>query len=515
MSCTVHSAEGERLEISCGHASLAQAIWLDGRLPPPALCSGLGRCGRCRVRFLSPPPALTEEEKHTLTHEEAAAGIRLACRHPALPGAQVRLFPAAPPKRSVLAAASGHPLLLAVDLGTSSLVWKAFTPDGSVAAEGCEINPQMGAGSEIMSRLAAAASPEGKARLAGLARAALRDIVRILPAPVTEICLAANPAMTAVFLERGTEGLAHAPYRLEYRGGRSETLPGLPALWIPPLMAPFVGGDVSAGLAFLLACEKPEYPFLLADLGTNGEFALALAPGRGLAAGVPLGPALEGIGLSCGGPAEDGAVRAFFLEPAGLRAEVIGGGEGRGICATGYLSLLRILLNVGLLSPEGVLRRTGKTPLARRLEARMTHAAPGENCGEPRLMLSPSLYLGAHDVEAVLAVKAAFSLTLERLLEAANLRSASLRRVFVAGALGEHADAGDLEALGFFPPGLRGRFTVLGNSALKGAELLLREPLLRGPLLRAVEGYAASDMAADANFGERYMRHMRFAFSGD
>lgn len=62
----VHAAQGVRVVDSSGlnhilpveaGQTLARTIWLSGELPPPALCSGLGRCGACRVRFLEGRPS--------------------------------------------------------------------------------------------------------------------------------------------------------------------------------------------------------------------------------------------------------------------------------------------------------------------------------------------------------------------------------------------------------------------------------------------------------------------------
>jgi uncharacterized 2Fe-2S/4Fe-4S cluster protein (DUF4445 family) len=259
-------------------------------------------------------------------------------------------------------------------------------------------------------------------------------------------------------------------------------------------------------MSVLLAREEAEYPFLLADLGTNGEFVLAANPRRSLVAGVPLGPALEGIGLRCGGIAENGAAHSFRLTPRGIEASVLGGGEPLRICATGYFSLLRILLRNGLLTPRGAFRSAAPTPLARLLAENIKTTEDGERF----LSLPGRLQLGARDVEAVLAVKAAFSLTLERLLAQAGLRSDEIRRIFVAGALGEHARAEDLEALGFFPPGSAARFTMLGNSSLSGAALLLLEPRRRKELLRWARTCSAPDVNAEENFHAAYPEHMRF-----
>ena len=65
--------------------------------------------------------------------------------------------------------------------------------------------------------------------------------------------------------------------------------PDLPPARIPPLLAPFVGADISAGMAAIaFGPDPPRYPYLLADLGTNGEFALALSPEEYLLASVPM-----------------------------------------------------------------------------------------------------------------------------------------------------------------------------------------------------------------------------------
>ena len=95
--------------------------------------------------------------------------------------------------------------------------------------------------------------------------------------------------MTDIFLGRHIEGLCAAPYRLSHTGGsmaqglsvlgEQQEAVLLPPAYIPPLPAPFVGGDISAGMLAVLEDKHPAYPFLLADMGTNGEFALALPTG--------------------------------------------------------------------------------------------------------------------------------------------------------------------------------------------------------------------------------------------
>ena len=339
----------------CGRAApgddLARAVWLGGLAAPVPLCSGLGRCGRCRVRFhdLSVAPDPLPEEEEILGPSLLAEGWRLACRRQItdVMGPELHLDVPAPEKMMVTTTAASSlpaqaPLALAVDLGTTSLYWRllavpdareAQAPDDfsllcrpplpvSVVAEGHGLNPQAGAGADIMSRLAVASAPEGRARLARLVRdhlaALLRQQTASLPGiPVERLVLAANTAMTDIFLDRDISGLCAAPYRRSHAGGCGLTVEGLPPLLIPPLPAPFVGGDISAGLLRLLAGGLPR-PLLLADLGTNGELALVDAQGHLWLASVPLGPALEGIGPQCGRMAGPGSITRFEVSPLGL-----------------------------------------------------------------------------------------------------------------------------------------------------------------------------------------------------
>lgn len=486
--------------------TLAQTIWLSGELPPPALCSGLGRCGACRVRFLEGTPEPCAADSAVLGAEAVRGGWRLACRHAPAAGMAVELPPPPSEKRKRMdIRPDAGPFRLAVDLGTTSIHWRLLDGTGHEAASGQALNPQMGAGSDVVSRLAAARDQEGRERLRHLVIRFLRRVISDAGVPVAELCIAGNTAMTSILLNEDVAGLCAAPYRLTERGGRTADLPGLPAAWIPPQPAPFVGGDISAGMAALLYDETPEFPFLLADLGTNGEFVLAVDAGRAFIASVPLGPSLEGIGLRYGGVADAGSVSGFRLGPSGLSPVVIGNTEPKRICGTGYLSLLDILLRTGFLDATGRLSASPVSPLAARLLGTVERGAFGWS-----LPLPGGMALAGADVEEILKVKAAFSLALESLLAASGLESRALARVCLGGALGEHMPETALERLGFVPQGLQARTAAKGNTSLRGAALLLARPELRERLARWSAGCMLVDLAARPDFTALYMRHMVF-----
>lgn len=519
--------------------TLAQAVFASGLFEAPALCSGLGRCGRCRVRFdpESAPAVQDENEARILGAAELAQGWRLACRRPAQGGERI-VAPMAPAPSSLVFPPfkPGLELKLAIDLGTTSLHWEALTqPHGAVAARGSGLNPQLGAGAEVMSRLAFAANPNNATRLRRLVLDRLALLVNGLRAAgghITGICLAGNPAMLALLLGKPLDGLSAAPYHLDYVGSECVELGAdlgyaLPMTYIPPLYSPFIGADLSAGLAFVsLGQERaPEYPFLLADLGTNGEFILAVSPERYLAASVAMGPALEGVGLSCGGLAGPGAAVGFELTPTGLRpllfpepnkapGERAVNVETR-IAGAGYLSLLALLLKTGALDESGRFLSSAlpggvdpATPLGRRLAAAIEIER-----GEPRLRLGPNFWLDASDIEELLKVKAAFNYAFSSLLREAGLDASALRAVHLAGALGAHAGVENLETLGFMPPGMGARTRVLGNSSLAGARLFLQDPQARDWAAAVGARLRTLDLAASSSFGAEFLTRMSFTYA--
>lgn len=499
---SIGAEEGEKL---------STAIWLSPLLPPNPLCNGLGRCGRCRVRFLDSPPAIAPEERDVLTETELAGGWRLACRHTMPEGGLLRLELPQGPKSTAapadrILAGAGY---LGVDLGTTSIQWRLMDDKGMSLAEGSTWNPQGGAGADVISRLQAASSPEGLERLSALVRSALSAIAESLDkdgARIKMACVAANSAMTEIMLRADIGGLLAAPWQLSMHGGEILALPldpaggQLPAV-IPPLLSPFVGGDVSAGIWALLR-RGTERPFLLIDMGTNAEVAVCAEDGRLWLASAPLGPALEGIGPCCGQPAGPAVITRFSLGPAGLVPHFYNNEIPRqcaGISATGYISLLAILLNSGFMCPDGALNPQPAMPMARKIARQME---PG------RLNLPCGQYLTPFDIETLLKVKAALAVAVERVLTAAGIGVSAVKRLCIAGALGAFAQMSDLAALGFIPALGIARAEAVGNSSLDGACLLAVHPEGLAELSAICGKAHVLNLAEDEHFLASYLDAM-------
>ena len=460
------------------------------------LCAGSGLCGKCAVRFVSDAPVPSADDGQRLTEDDIAAGWRLACRHVVIGDCRIEL-----PGRSPDAVAGEGGDGLAVDIGTTRIKWSVLSGDCS-GPEHAVFNPQLAVGSEVMSRLHYALSS------AGARRHLRQSVLDVLRERVTEsgaraMAVAANSTMISLLLDVSLEGLAYAPYGLSWHGGETVRLdPDLPSAYVPPLLGPFIGADVSAGLAYV-ASMKPSYPYILADLGTNGEFVLAVDENHYLACSVPMGPAIEGVGLCCGSAAGDGVLSRVEIGPGGL---VMGGSGITGISGTGYVSLLAMLLRMGVIDAEGHFR-SGSMPLARKVHDRVREHRLGRVLG-----LEGDVFLAERDIEEFLKAKAGVHVGLKTLLRRAGLDEGAVRTVYLAGALGEHVESDDLISLGFLPEIWRGRVLAAGNTALRGTVLALKDEGARRWLAALPQRVSVESLVERENFGAEFLRSMRFGW---
>ncbi len=93
---------------------------------------------------------------------------------------------------------------------------------------------------------------------------------------------------------------------------------------------------------------------LMTDIGTNGEMAL-YKDGKLLCCATAAGPAFEGAGLSCGMPAAPGAIRTVELSDNQMTYTTVGDRPAVGICGSGILDALRVMLEQETIDDTGYL----------------------------------------------------------------------------------------------------------------------------------------------------------------
>lgn len=489
---TIRMDEGDR-HVPFTEGLSLRALLDQTDLPVRSGCNGMGACGLCRVRIDGGSVnAPTENEKVQLSNHQLEAGNRLACQVKPEQDLEISLLNPTPkanwlclpdPKErrmaplddvslKVLPGKLKRPYGVAVDLGTTHINVSVFDlSDGRRLAGRYGLNPQMKFGSDVMTRLVAASENPENAREISLKAIegigdALFDISSregINLGQVVHVVLAGNTAMLALLAERN--------YRLllkpEHWMGPIDCLPENNSDWadrwgihtearidvIPPLGG-FVGSDLLTGvLATRLNEKKPGSLFI--DFGTNSE--IALWDGRVLrvtsAAG---GPAFEGSAISCGVPAGPGAIFNVTLTDNGtLHYSVLADSAVRGICGSGMVDLVAVLLKLKKISKTG-----------RFMGALGTGDFLIEKNGQ-------SLRLTKKDVDLFQQAKAAVGAGIRILMKKANMKVGDLQRICISGAFGNFLNVKNAQDMGLLPKTHADLVELCGNTALAGCVHIL------------------------------------------
>jgi uncharacterized 2Fe-2S/4Fe-4S cluster protein (DUF4445 family) len=492
-------------------------------LPIEQPCAGRGTCGLCKVLVehgVAPPD---EVEHEHLSDGELALNNRLACRARLAGDARVVLSPIVVYSNKIFRASHRYKrtktdLGLAVDLGTTTVAaLLTMMDDGEVCAGGASLNQQSVYGADVISRLNAAVSSSlDRERLRRLALASINQAIDSLHLSdrirdrVVRVTVVGNVAMHHLLTGRSLASLAQMPFEPE----SSEAIRGDSALlggilppdvevWLPPLVGGFVGSDALACLSYF-DFDHTDAPIAAIDLGTNGE-VLVTDGDRILTASTAAGPAFEGVNISCGTRAVDGAIVATAVGDGGLSLDTIADEPPIGLTGSGLLSLVHEFRKVGLIEANGRIV-SGPPPIDVKLDE--------DSTGARRIELAPGagLYLTQWDVRELQKAKGAIRAAMDILMANLGLRPEDLEQVILTGSFGGQVNIDAVLGLGMLPPVRRSVVVTAANGAGFGAaQFLTEDGFARGQALADKAVQVDLDRAPD--FMERYVAGM--ALGGD
>ncbi len=408
------------------------------------------------------------------------------------------------------------PLLgLAVDLGTTKIAgYLLDLPSGRVLAAQGLMNPQIGYGEDVMSRITYALGGEEKrVQLRDSAVQALNQLASQLMAQVDgqlrdilEAVVVGNTAMHHLFLGLPVAQLGRAPYvpavsqalDVKARDAGLSIAPG-GYLHLLPNIAGFVGAD---HVAMLLATRLFEArdPVLGLDIGTNTEITLAW-DGRLVSCSCASGPAFEGAHIKDGMRAADGAIEGVQIIQGRVEYQTIGHHPPVGICGSGILDAVAQLLQEGIIDEKGSMkdhpgvRHTEKGP-------EFILVPKGEGGTDRDIVVS------RRDVGEIQLAKGAISAGINTLLTETGVQPFDLGRVYVAGAFGTYINIESALAIGMFPPLPHERFSQVGNAAGMGARLALISKRERARAQELAQKVEYIELTTYPRFAEEFAKAM-------
>ncbi len=448
-----------------------------------------------RIGLELPPPSL---EDNVADHDRLLRGLRQWRKgHYEVPVGVLRGLPCVlrevgwkpqvtvtvtPTGGSVLNVGNGRsvrPCVLVVDVGTTALKARLLAP-GSKWQASC-YNSQISYGPDVITRIIHCQGDEGG--LERMQSLVVGDVNRLLAALVRASGLAREDVCAVVASGNTTMihlllGLHPIWIRREPYVGCSYHLPPIPAadvglevnpqgrLFCLPSVSSYVGGDITAGVLATGLSEEAGLRMLV-DLGTNGEIVIGSSEFM-MCCSASAGPAFEGEGSASGTRAMPGAIDGVWYED-GVRWRTIDGEPPLGICGSGYIDLLAVLLE------QGVVDRTGRFQ-----EGSSDRLHPAEGGARLEYLLVPGeeasggkdIVLTQGDVENLVRAKGAIYAAATVLLESLELDWSAIENIMLAGGFGDKINVENAVRIGLLPDVERDRIEFVGNTSLEGAMMV-------------------------------------------
>ncbi len=516
----------EEKSIQAQRGSLLGDVIAETGLPLEQPCAGRGTCGKCKVLVEEGIDDPDEIELENLSPGELALNNRLACRARVQDDARIVLSPIVVYSNKIFKSSSRYkrekdvPLGLAIDLGSTTVAaFLTMLDNGEVAAGGGSLNQQTVYGADVISRLAAAYDdPTNAERLQRLALASINQAVDSLNLSarirerIERVTIVGNVAMHHLLAKLPLESISVMPFQPYSAAAIKDAthlmggiFPKNAVVSLPPLVGGFVGSDALACLAYF-GFDNPPGPMAAIDLGTNGEVMVTDGE-RILTASTAAGPAFEGVNISCGTRAIDGAIVDTQIEGGDLTLKTISNEAPIGLTGSGLLSAVYQFRQTGIIEPSG--RILPDPPNFKHLIGEGDH-------GSRSIKLTPdsSLMLTQLDVRELQKAKGAIRAAIDVLMINLNLQPEDLQKVILTGSFGGQVDIDAIIELGMIPPVQRDIVKTAANGAGFGAAMFLTdEGFALGEKL-ATEATQV-DLDTDANFNMLYIEGMSLTPNGN
>lgn len=414
--------------------------------------------------------------------------------------------------------------LAACDIGTTTVVCYLIDKEtGQIISTRSSANPQRSFGADVLSRIEAAGRIEASSE-PGL-KIMQTQIVSLLNGFISEMLtecgrtkvsrfsVAGNTVMCHLLMGISPEKLGKAPFMPDEYFGRAFNpldigLENCQAMIIFPAVSGFVGGDITAGM--MDTVNRNELTLYL-DIGTNGEMALGKGD-RYVCCATAAGPAFEGAQIELGMPASKGAVDKVWLEGRRIKYSVIGNDRPVGLCGSGLIDALAVLLKAGIIDENGTILSGQELPILFRSYVFEVEAEETAQSTELSLAvhIAPGVYITQEDIRKLQLAKGAIAAGIEVLFKEYGCTPCNIDVLTFAGGFGNYIDKASAAAIGLFPQELLDKAKEVGNAAGNGAvsAALSQEAWERALEISGDMRYI--ELASYPHFDEMYVEHMNF-----
>ncbi len=477
-------------------------------------CGGNKTCGKCKVRVVGHLSPMSASEEEFLTKSDIASDYRLACCTDVL--GDVTVYPSNDEtdilsvvtlKKDIL---SSDGYGLAVDIGTTTVAMQLYDlSSGQLLGESLRANAQGTYGADVISRIQYAMDNGHdilqnsiQEQLSDMA-AECKDQARV--SKIHKSVIAGHTVMLHFYEGVDTSGIAVAPFTpFSFFGKESVFKLCDNRPYLPTCMSAYVGADITCSVLAADMIRHSNRIELLADLGTNGELVLN-HQGTLYCASTAAGPAFEGANLTHGMRGGEGAISTLTIVDEALQVETLGGGRATGICGSGVLDAVNIMLT------EKIIDETGRIDEDYRGYGRVV-----DYDGDLAWQIpGTSVVFTQKDVRQVQLAKSAICAGIQTLIEEVGITVRDIESFYVAGGFGYHMNKFSASNIGLFPKGLEDQTHIIGNGALSGAITLLLNDDAKADERAIIDSAKEIVLSGNKIFSDYYIDGMLFESLGD
>jgi uncharacterized 2Fe-2S/4Fe-4S cluster protein (DUF4445 family) len=261
---------------------------------------------------------------------------------------------------------------VAIDIGTTTVVAHLTDiPACKRLATASGVNAQRTYGADVISRFQYCAE-NGHETLARVIRDQLAELILQTcrssgadPKDIRFIYIAGNTIMQHLAAGYSPVSMGVTPFTPislfgdERPAGKDFPVADDAVLYYAPCVYSYVGGDITAGM-LASNLEHITGNCVYIDIGTNGELVLK-ADGKYYCCATAAGPAFEGAEIAKGMAAIQGAIsHVKWSAESGLELSVIGDTAPEGLCGSGLMDALAIMVSTGAVDETGRLVDAGE-----------------------------------------------------------------------------------------------------------------------------------------------------------
>lgn len=372
---------------------------------------------------------------------------------------------------------------LCLDIGTTTLALALVSLDKKeIIKVKTATNPQRAYGGDVLTRIEYC-NKKDVSELQTCLINKINELIEELGADLANtMYVSGNTTMLHIFFGIDPSSIGVAPYTPVFVESKELNameigIKNIKKVISLPCISAFVGADLVAGVNYAELPENNKYN-LLVDLGTNAEIIL-YNENELYCTSAAAGPCFEGANITCGMSATDGAIYSYSYNG---NFDTIGNKTPKGICGTGLIDIIAVLLQNGIIDETGYM-----------------------DCEE--FSITNNIKLTQKDIRQFQLAKSAVYSGLTAILREKAVSFEDIKNLFISGGFSAKINIDNAVKTGLFPRELKDKVIVLNNSSLLGT---VKYACKKNDLSVYLKNAEYIDLSANECFSNLFIENMEF-----